>query len=129
MSSRTPKQYFKIDHNASPREDLAKYGEKMIADGKISRWTLNMLKRWESAHANAVENYTLFVAAVLLANHAGVPAGVINGLMASYTLARTLYAVAYICIDRDEFSQVRGLCWWWGNTSCMSLLWMAGKRL
>jgi len=129
MSSRTPKQYLKMDHNVSPREDLAKYGSEMVSDGKISQRTLNMLKRWESAHANAVENYALFVAAVLLGNHTGVPAAVINGHIASYTLARMAYAVVYIFIDRESLSQLRGLCWWWGNSSCFSLLYIAGKRL
>ncbi|KAH8805993.1 hypothetical protein F5884DRAFT_467646 [Xylogone sp. PMI_703] len=129
MSSRTPKQYLKLDHNVSPREDLAKYGPKMVSEGKISQRTLGMLKRWESAHANAVENYTLFVASVLLANHAGVPTSFINGSMASYTVARIAYAIAYIVIDRPALSQLRGMCWWWGNTSCLILLWNAGKRL
>lgn len=31
LSSRTLKQWYGIDHNASPREDLTKYGETAVA--------------------------------------------------------------------------------------------------
>lgn len=36
MSSRTLKQWYGIDHNASPREDLAKYGDAAVRSGKIT---------------------------------------------------------------------------------------------
>jgi uncharacterized MAPEG superfamily protein len=101
----------------------------MIGEGKISAGTLAMIKRWEGAHANSMENYTLLVAASLLACHAGVPTGTINGLMFSYTLARVCYAIAYIRIEKESYSKVRGLCWWWGMFSCLTLLRQAGKRL
>lgn len=52
-----------LDHNSAPREDLAKYGEAAVQSGKISRGTLNRLKRQEAAHANAVEGFPLFIAA------------------------------------------------------------------
>lgn len=52
-----------IDHNASPREDLTKYGETAVQAGKIDRTTLNRLKRQEAAHANAVEGFPFFVGA------------------------------------------------------------------
>jgi uncharacterized MAPEG superfamily protein len=60
-------QYYGLDHNANPREDLSKYGELMIKEGKITRSRLQMIKRWESASANALENYPLFIGGVLLA--------------------------------------------------------------
>jgi uncharacterized MAPEG superfamily protein len=46
----------------------------------MSQSTLNMIKRWEAAHANAVENYPLFVAGMLLALHAKLPVGTLDGL-------------------------------------------------
>lgn len=52
-----------LDHNANPREDLTTYGEAAVQSGKITRHTLDKLKRQTSAHANAQEGYTLFVAA------------------------------------------------------------------
>lgn len=63
MSPRVSKMRLGLDHNVSPREDLSKYGEAAVKEGKISQKTLNKLKRQEAAHANAVEGYPLFVAA------------------------------------------------------------------
>ncbi|KAJ9354842.1 hypothetical protein DTO027B9_4558 [Paecilomyces variotii] len=129
LSSRTLKQWYGIDHNESPREDLVKYGEDAVRTGKITRRQLDMLKRNEAAHANSVENFTLLVASVLYASHAGVPAYTINAACLSYTVARMIYGTVYILIDHPTWSQVRGITWWWGNLSCLFLLWKAGKRL
>ena len=65
-STRTIKIYYKIDHNENPREDVIKYGERAVKEGKISQQTLNMIKRNEAAHANTVEGYSLFVGAGML---------------------------------------------------------------
>lgn len=63
MSTRGSKIYYGLDNNVAPREDLSKYGEAAVQAGKLSRNTLNMLKRQEASHANAMEGYPLFVAA------------------------------------------------------------------
>lgn len=65
-ASRPMKIALKLDHNACPREDVSKYGEQAVKDGKISRNALKMLKRNEAAHANNVENYPLFAASGML---------------------------------------------------------------
>jgi uncharacterized MAPEG superfamily protein len=129
LSSRTLKQYFGIDNNVSPREDLAKYGEAAVREGKITRKQLEMLKRCESAHANAVENFTLLVAGVLFASLAGVAREHINAAALTYTIARMCYGAIYISIDHPAWSQLRGLTWWTGNLSCFYLLWKAGRAL
>ncbi|TVY71484.1 hypothetical protein LSUE1_G008483, partial [Lachnellula suecica] len=56
LSARGVKRHFKLDHNLAPREDVAKYGEAMVREGKLSRKQLDLVKRWEAAHANAVED-------------------------------------------------------------------------
>ena len=129
LSSRTLKQWYGIDHQASPREDLAKYGEAAVREGKLTRKQLDMLKRNESAHANSVENFPLLIAAVLFASHAAVPAQNINAASLSYTIARIGYGVVYILVDHPKWSHLRGLMWWWGNVSCLYLLWKAGQLL
>jgi uncharacterized MAPEG superfamily protein len=63
MSTRGTKMRLGLDHNVNPREDLTNYGEAAVRSGKISRRALDKLKRQESAHANAQEGYSLFVAA------------------------------------------------------------------
>ncbi|KAK4862657.1 hypothetical protein LT330_002790 [Penicillium expansum] len=129
LSSRTLKQWYGLDHQVSPREDLTKYGEAAVREGKITRRQLDMLKRNESAHANAVENFPLLVAGVLFASLAGVPAQRVNAAALSYTIARVVYGAVYIYVDHPTWSQVRGLVWWWGNSSCFFLLWKAGELL
>jgi len=101
----------------------------MVREGKISQSTLNMIKRWGFAHNNAIENYPLFLGGVLLGLHAGVGRGVMNGLMALYTVARLGYAVAYICIGGDVTSQIRGVLWWTGNVCCLTMMGLAGRKL
>ena len=65
LSTRGIKRHYNFDHNCSPREDVSKYGEAMVKEGKLDRKTLDRVKRWESAHANAVEGYSLFVGGVV----------------------------------------------------------------
>lgn len=126
----------------------------MVKEGKIKPGTLRMLRRWEAAHANAVDNFPLFFGSVvcfslpcgsnlysgvdwcwwwvflkLLALHAGVPVEKINGFAALYTLARCAYAVAYINIETHALSFTRSVLWWVGNVSCFTLIKMAGSRL
>ncbi|KAH8599066.1 hypothetical protein B0O99DRAFT_34660 [Bisporella sp. PMI_857] len=129
LSSRTPKQYYGFDHNANPREDIAKYGEPLVAAGKLPRRTLERIKRLEAASANAIDHYPVFVAAVLLGAIAKVDAPKMNGLMALYTVARLGYAVAYVAIESDSTSRVRGYLFWTGNVACMGMLWLAGRKL
>lgn len=88
-----------------------------------------MLKRWEAAHANSMEGYAFFATAVLLALHAGVHKGRLNGCMALYSAARLGYAACYICIEHKLWSQLRGVCFWGGNAACVALVWEAGRRL
>lgn len=60
LSSRTIKQVYGIDHNANPRQDLNKYGEASVKEGKMTRKQVERCQRFESASANSVEGYTLF---------------------------------------------------------------------
>lgn len=128
LSSRTLKQWYGLDHQVSPREDLAKFGETAVHEGKITRKQLDMLKRNESAHANSVENFAFIAASLAIATAAGVPAHIINAGGLSYTLARLVYGPVYILIDDPAWSGVRAWVWWWGNVSCFSLLWQAQKH-
>jgi uncharacterized MAPEG superfamily protein len=129
LSSRTLKQYYGIDHNESPREDLAKYGVTAVQEGKLTQKQLDMLKRNESAHANAVENFSLLIASITFASLAGVQRQTINAAALTYTVARVAYGGVYIFISNRKWSQLRGLTWWTGNLSCLYLLWRAGKEL
>jgi uncharacterized MAPEG superfamily protein len=129
LSSRTLKQWYCIDHNESPRYDLDKYGNEAVKSGKITQKQLDMLRRNESAHANAVENYAFFGTAIGFASLAGVDRRLINRAGLVYTLARVAYGFVYILIEDRLWSQLRGITWWIGNSSCLYLLWKAGAEL
>lgn len=128
-SSRTLKQRYGLDHNVNPREDLVRFGEKAVQDGKITRQQLNRLKRNEAAHANSMEHYPVFVACILLATVSKVPNATINRVCAIYSIARFVYTVAYLLVDKWKHSWVRSLAWWISNFSCMYLFWQSGKTL
>lgn len=49
-----------IDHNENPRHDLTKYGERAVAEGKMTRKRLLQLQRAQSAHENSVETFAFF---------------------------------------------------------------------
>ncbi|KAH7117549.1 hypothetical protein B0J11DRAFT_536229 [Dendryphion nanum] len=122
-SSRTLKQIYGLDHNVSPREDLAKYGSAAVSSGKITQRQLDMLKRNESAHANSYENFPVFVGAILWAHVAGLDNVQINGSALVYTVIRIVYVAVYILVDTPKLSQLRGVCWWIGNVTCLRLFW------
>jgi len=129
LSSRTLKQWCGMDHNESPRYDLVQHSNEAVKSGKISQKQLGMLQRNESAHANAVENYTLFVGAMSFATLAGVNRRLMNRAGVVYTIARVAYGFVYILIDYPLWSQIRGVTWWIGNCSCLYLLWAASGKL
>ncbi|PLN80382.1 hypothetical protein BDW42DRAFT_113861 [Aspergillus taichungensis] len=128
-SARASKMWFGLDHNSAPREDLAKYGEAAVQSGKISRRTLNRLKRQEAAHANGVEGFPLFVAAMLLGIFAGLPAETINGVGAWYSVSRVLFTISYTLTESEGMSFFRSAFWVSGNIGCIVGLLEAAKTL
>ncbi|RAK87082.1 hypothetical protein BO79DRAFT_31526 [Aspergillus costaricaensis CBS 115574] len=129
LSTRPAKRLLRIDHNVAPRDDLKVYGEAAVQAGKISRRQLDRLKRQEAAHANAVEGFPLFVAAVVVALHTGLPNDVINGIGAWYTISRILFGLAYVFIESETLSFSRSVLWWSGNISCITALVLGGRKL
>jgi uncharacterized MAPEG superfamily protein len=129
LAPRHLKQIYGIDHNVSPREDLAKYGDAAVKSGKITQKQLEMMRRNESAHANAIENYILFVGAISFATFAGVERELVNRAGLVYTVARVAYGFIYIFVDQPFWSLFRSVAWWVGNISCLWLLRRAGRKL
>ncbi|KAH9214566.1 hypothetical protein DL95DRAFT_365715 [Leptodontidium sp. 2 PMI_412] len=129
LATRFVKRYYGFDHNVCPRQDIEKYGEKMVKEGKISRGTLETIRRMDNAHANSVEGFTVFVAGVLLALHAGVPTEKLNGLMAAYSVSRVGFGLAYILIENEHLALIRTVFWYAGNVACVAMMVLAGKRM
>jgi uncharacterized MAPEG superfamily protein len=129
LAPRHLKQIYGLDHNVSPREDLGKYGEAAVQSGKITRGQLEMMRRNESAQANSIENYILFVGAMGFATFAGVEPELVNRAGLVYTVARIAYGLIYVLVDRRYLSLLRSVSWWVGNISCLWLLRRAGSKL
>jgi uncharacterized MAPEG superfamily protein len=129
LAPRHLKQIYGIDHNVSPREDLAKYGDDAVKSGKITQKTLDMMRRNESAQLNSTENYILFVGAMSFATIAGVERELVNRAGLVYTIARVAYSAIYLLVDQPSVSLLRSVAWWVGNISCLWLLRRAGAKL
>lgn len=50
-------------HNSSPRQELAIYGDVAVRAGKVSRRTMEQIKRMLAAHENSVDWFAFVVAA------------------------------------------------------------------
>ncbi|KAF2720794.1 hypothetical protein K431DRAFT_346895 [Polychaeton citri CBS 116435] len=127
LSSRIMKGRLRIDHQVSPREDVAKYGQAAVAKGRITQRQLDMVKRLESCHANSMEHFSLFAAAIVFAHVAGVPNEVVNSTGLAYTVVRAAYAANYVLAETYKWARLRGLLWWASNFICLRLMWKAGK--
>jgi len=129
LSSRFLKNTYGLDHNVNPREDVSRFGERAVQEGKITRAQLNLLKRNEAAHANAMEHFPMFIGSALFATVAKVPTETINKACLVYSASRLVYAAAYLTIDKHKLSYIRSLAWWASSFTCMYLLWQSGKTM
>jgi hypothetical protein len=60
LSSRPWKQACGIDHNGNPRQDVAKYADTAIREGKMTRAQLEVIQRIEAAGANSTDGFAFF---------------------------------------------------------------------
>lgn len=60
LSSRTVKQIYGLDHNGNPRQDLNRFGDAAVREGKLTRAQLEQIQRLESASANAIDGFAFF---------------------------------------------------------------------
>ncbi|KAL6242643.1 hypothetical protein RBB50_010289 [Rhinocladiella similis] len=127
LSSRPWKQSVGIDHNGSPRQDLTKYAEAAIREGKMTRDQLDRIYRIEAASANSTDGFAFFATSVLFALVSGVPESALIKGCTAYTVARLVYGAVYVFVPHDIYSQLRGIAWWTGNFSCLYLLWKGGR--
>jgi uncharacterized MAPEG superfamily protein len=128
LSARPLKMLLKLDHNVSPRADLTKYGERAVAENKISRSQFLLLQRNEACHANSMEHFPVFAASVIMATVGCFRNDLINRYCALYGLSRIIYAVAYLSVERNlPGSYVRSLAWWASSIVCLRLFWLSAR--
>ncbi|CAD6452165.1 0fb3b0b0-a4c8-4d97-afd4-ddaad54e19b3 [Sclerotinia trifoliorum] len=122
QSSRLPKRFLHKTSNVSPRQDLTHFPTK-----DLSQSTINMLLRWEAAQQNAMDNFPIFVAAVLFASFKGVSEDTVASVGWCYVGARLAYWVSYVLAERVKWSFLRSAFWWVGNGICFWLLREGGR--
>ncbi|KAJ5691669.1 hypothetical protein N7488_012404, partial [Penicillium malachiteum] len=127
MSPRGSKIYYGIDNNVSPREDLRVLGEAAVRSGRLEQRVLDKLKREEAAQANTIESYSIFVASILGASFAGVPAETVNTIGIWYTISRVAFSLCYSYIETQSWSYLRSAAWWSSNICCATGLVLAAK--
>lgn len=119
----------KLDHNVNPRLDLVKYGQRAVAEGKVTKSQLSFLQRNESCHANSMEHFPVFAAAAIFATIAGVNNASVNTACAVYSASRIAYAAIYLLAEKLGLTYMRSLAWWISNFACIYLYWSAGKAM
>jgi len=90
-----------LGHNVYPREDISKASASLPPE-KVAR-----LKRQEAAHQNALENFPLFAAAMIIGNDAGLDSGTLNFMGFGYLVTRALYTWFYVNITTEKYSYLR----------------------
>lgn len=128
-STRGLKWWWGIDNHVSPRTDLEKSGPRAVLEGRLSQSQLDMLRRNESAHANSMEHFPIFAAALILAKVAGLPAADVNYVGLTYTLARVAFVANYILSTTMLAASLRPVLWWAAHMACLRLIWRAGKAI
>lgn len=129
LAPRHLKQYHRIDHQVSPREDITKYGPSAVAKGKLTQRDLDRIKRMDSAQANSIEHLPFFLGGMIFATVAGVDNGVINTCGWVYTAMRVGYGINYVLAETYRWSLLRAAFWWGGNAACGYLWWVAGLAI
>ena len=86
-------------HNVYPRDDLSK--------ANLPPTDLARLKRQEAAHKNGLENFPLFVAAMIVGNEAGLEAGTLNFVGVGYVVSRCVYSWLYVNVTTEKKSLAR----------------------
>jgi predicted HNH restriction endonuclease len=63
LSNQTLKQL--LQDRPQQRDDVSKYGEQAVREGKLSQRALNMIKRNEAAHENSIAHFPFFCAGMV----------------------------------------------------------------
>ena len=83
------------------------------------------VQRANAAHLNGFEAFPAFVAGVLMAQLAGVPATLVTPLAIGFVVARVLHGVFYLA----DIPQLRSLIWLVGMLCAVALMVLAAMRV
>jgi hypothetical protein len=80
---------------------------RMDVEGKITRSSLNMIKRWKAVACECCRELPTVCSGRDNVFAHKVPVGTLNGLNAGYKLAGEAYGFAYVSIERENYSIIR----------------------
>lgn len=83
------------------------------------------VQRANAAHLNGFEAFPAFVAGVLMAQLAGVPANLVTPLAIAFVVARVLHGVFYLA----DLHTLRSLIWLIGMLCAVALIVLAALRV
>lgn len=83
------------------------------------------VQRANAAHLNGFEAFPAFVAGVLMAQLAGVPANLVTPLAIGFVVARVLHGVFYLA----DMHTLRSLIWLIGMLCAVALMVLAALRM
>ncbi|HWU70847.1 MAG TPA: MAPEG family protein [Pseudoxanthomonas sp.] len=83
------------------------------------------VQRANAAHLNGFEAFPAFVAGVLMAQLAGVPANLVTPLAIGFVVARVLHGVFYLA----DLHTLRSLIWLVGMLCAVALIVLAALRV
>ncbi|KAJ3181537.1 hypothetical protein HDU85_003478 [Gaertneriomyces sp. JEL0708] len=110
-------------NNVNPRNQWDSLKQRM------TKSSYEMVMRANGAHANGIEAFTFFSAAILAANYAKLPVETLNTSSLYFLIARALYNVVYIVNVTPAMSAARSLVWFGGLGISIKLMWAAANAL
>lgn len=112
-------------NNASPRS--SKWDETLKKSTPAD--TYARYERGEAAHKNGMENFPVFVGAILAGNLAGLETRTLNLFVVVYLLSRIVYTICYVSISSHRYSYIRSTIWFLGASLCLGIFVKAGLAL
>lgn len=99
-------------HQTNPPLSPRATEENALKDARITKPTLQRIKRARAATANGFETLALFAAGVVAANVAHVGLGDLNRLTLGYLATRTAYNFSYVVLqDNARLAVLRSVSW------------------
>ncbi|KAJ3017171.1 hypothetical protein HKX48_003685 [Thoreauomyces humboldtii] len=107
--------------NVNPRKQLE------AARGRMTASSYDRAKRAEAAHANGMETFPVYAAALILGNLAHLPVDTLNTYAAIFLGTRFLYNFVYVMNTTRPVAALRSLLWGAGVGSAISLMFQAAS--
>lgn len=111
--------------NRNPRNSDLKAKLK----ARLPAETYAKYERLEACHANSMESFPLFTAAIVLGNMAGLRKGELTGFAAWFLVVRLAYMAVYANTETRRLTLLRTGIWYVGVGLCFKTIVQAAKAM